>query len=131
MRRIDENLEIRRANFERLRSLLDGRDDLHVLDGPGNSHYCLSVVLHDAAGGRRDDVLRRLGESGVGASVYYPKPVPRMTYYRDKYGYDASRYPGAEAISDRGIALPVGPHLEEGDLDAIAAALLAALEEVA
>ena len=54
-----------------------------------------------------------------------------MTYYRDKYGYEASRYPGAEAISDRGIALPVGPHLEEGDLDAIAAALLAALEEVA
>jgi len=131
LRRIDENLEIRRANFERLRSLLGGRDDLHVLDGPGNSHYCLSVVLHDAAGGRRDDVLRRLGESGVGASVYYPKPVPRMTYYREKYGYDASRYPGAEAISDCGIALPVGPHLEEGDLDAIAAALLAALEEVA
>ena len=131
LRRIDENLEIRRGNFERLRSLLDGSDDLHVLDGPGNSHYCLSVVLHGEAGARRDDVLRLLGESGVGASVYYPKPVPRMTYYSEKYGYDAGRYPGAESISDRGIALPVGPHLEEGDVDAVAAGLLAAIEEVA
>jgi dTDP-4-amino-4,6-dideoxygalactose transaminase len=131
LRRIDENLEIRRGNFERLRSLLDGCDDLRVLDGQGNSHYCLSVVLHGAAGVRRDDVLRRLGESGVGASVYYPKPVPRMTYYREKYGYEPGRYPGAEAISDSGVALPVGPHLEDGDVDAIAAALLAAVEEVA
>lgn len=131
LRRIEENLAIRRRNFERLRELLLGESDLHVLDGPGNSHYCLSVVLHGEAGARRDDILLRLGVLGVGASVYYPRPVPRMTYYREKYGYDASRYPGAEAISDRGIALPVGPHLEEGDVETIAAALLSAIRESA
>jgi dTDP-4-amino-4,6-dideoxygalactose transaminase len=54
-----------------------------------------------------------------------------MTYYREKYGYDAARYPNAEAISDRGIALPVGPHLEDGDVEHIATTLVAATEAVA
>lgn len=128
LRRVDEILARRRDNFTRLKELLAGDRRLRIVDGPGNSHYCLSVVLD---GVPRDDVLRRIGESGVGASVYYPKPVPRMTYYREKYGYEAGRYPGAEAISDRGIALPVGPHLEEGDVETIAAVLLAAVAELA
>lgn len=123
--RIDEILARREANFTQLRDLLVSAG-LHVLDGPGNSHYCLSVVLDE----RRNDVLRLLGEAGVGASVYYPQPVPRMTYYREKYGYDAARYPNAEAISDRGIALPVGPHLEDGDVERIATSLLHAVEAV-
>ena len=127
LRRIDEILARRAMNFAALREMLVAAG-LHVLDGPGNSHYCLSVVLDEDARERRAEILRRLGESGVGASVYYPQPVPRMTYYREKYGYDAARYPNAEAISDRGIALPVGPHLEDGDAGHIAEALIEAME---
>lgn len=128
LERIDEILERRRDNFEALVRALSG---LRVLDGPGNSHYCASLVLEGDAGARRNDVLHGIGERGIGASVYYPAPVPRMTYYREKYGYDAARYPGAETISDRAIALPVGPHLEPGDVEAIAAAVFAAVEDVA
>jgi len=128
--RIDEILERRRANFEALRDALAGTPGLRVLDGSGNSHYCASLVLEGELGSKRDDVLRLIGERGIGASVYYPQPVPRMTYYREKYGYDAARYPGAETISDRAIALPVGPHLEPGDAETVAAAVLAAVEEV-
>jgi dTDP-4-amino-4,6-dideoxygalactose transaminase len=126
--RIDEILERRRSNFE---ALVRALSSFRVLDGPGNSHYCASLVLEGAAGARRNDVLQGIGERGVGASVYYPAPVPRMTYYREKYGYDAARYPGAETISDRAIALPVGPHLEAGDVEAVAAAVLAAVEDLA
>jgi perosamine synthetase len=128
--RIEEILERRRANFEGLVCSLSVREDLRVLDGPGNSHYCASLVLNGELGAHRNDVLRLIGERGIGASVYYPQPVPRMTYYREKYGYEASRYPGAETISDRAIALPLGPHLEPGDVEAVAAAVLAAVKEV-
>ena len=127
LRRIDEILARRASNFARLGDLLSA-EGVHVLDGPGNSHYCLSVILQGDTG-HRDAVLRRLGEAGVGASVYYPAPVPRMTYYREKYGYDAALFPGAEAVSDRGIALPVGPHLEGDDVEVVAAALLTAIRE--
>jgi dTDP-4-amino-4,6-dideoxygalactose transaminase len=42
--------------------------------------------------------------------------VPRLAYYRTKYGYDPARFPQAARISDRSIALPVGPHLDGDDM---------------
>jgi dTDP-4-amino-4,6-dideoxygalactose transaminase len=102
-----------------------------VLDGEGNSHYCLSVVLDGDLAGARDDVVARLGAEGVGTSLYYPKPVPRMQYYRAKYGDREGLYPNAAAISDRSIALPVGPHLEPDDVERIATSVVAALEDAA
>lgn len=109
LRRMNENLERRRRNFEAL------RDGLSVLDGPGNSHYCLTFEPDRP----RAEVMTRLRAAGIGSSVYYPHPVPRMAYYRGKYGYDASRYPSAERISDRALSLPVGPHVTDDDLSYI------------
>lgn len=69
---------------------------------------------------RRPEIMATLSERGIGTSVYYPQPVPRMTYYQGKYGYDETKYPNATRISDGGIALPVGPHLDAGDMKIIA-----------
>jgi perosamine synthetase len=80
-----------------------------------NSHYCLSIVLDGPLASRRDELVADLRGSGVGTSLYYPQPVPRMQYYREKYSLDESAFPNAAAISDRSIALPVGPHIDEGD----------------
>ena len=125
--RINEILERRRANFETIAAALRAVDDVHVLDGPGNSHYCLSVLLDEPRAERREELVRGLNAGGVGTSLYYPQPVPRMTYYREKYGYDPGRYPGAEAISDRSIALPVGPHLSPDDAAYVAEKVVEAL----
>jgi perosamine synthetase len=131
LRRISDILTRRQRNFETIRAAVAGIDGVRVLDGPGNSHYCLTVVLDGVLGDRRADILAGLAAVGVGTSLYYPQPVPRMHYYRDKYGYDESAFPNATAISDRSIALPVGPHLEEGDAAYIGAALRRTLEETA
>jgi dTDP-4-amino-4,6-dideoxygalactose transaminase len=131
LRRVSEILARRQANFETIREALEGLDGLQILDGPGNSHYCLSVVLEGEHAERRADIVAGLTAAGVGTSLYYPQPVPRMSYYREKYGYDASAYPNAEAISDRSIALPVGPHLEDGDAAYVGAVVRRTLEETA
>jgi dTDP-4-amino-4,6-dideoxygalactose transaminase len=128
MSRIDENLARRRTNFTHLRSGLSAISGLRVLDGTEdngtiNSHYCLVAMLDAERAKRRADIVAKLNEAGVGTSVYYPQPVPRMTYYASRFGYDASRFPHASAISDRTIALPVGPHLEPADMDYIASQL--------
>ena len=68
-----------------------------------------------------------MNDAGVGTSIYYPQPVPRMTCYRTKYGYDENAYPGATRISDCSIALPVGPHTSESDMDHIASQLRTAI----
>jgi perosamine synthetase len=104
-------------------------EGIYVLDGPGNSHYCLSAVLDAQLGERRADIVAGLTAGGIGTSLYYPQPVPRMGYYREKYGYEASAYPNATAISDRSIALPVGPHLADGDAAFIAGVLRGLVEE--
>ena len=95
-----------------------------------NSFYCLGLVLEGELAAHRLVVVEALNEAGVGTSIYYPQPVPRMQYYRERYGYDAARFPNAAAISDGGIALPVGPHLSQDDSEYVAEKLLAILKRV-
>jgi perosamine synthetase len=125
MRRIGGNLSRREANFRTLKAALDGIPEVAVVDAPGpefsNSHYCLTTRLVQPVAGGRNGLVARLNARGVGTSIYYPQPVPRLTYYRKKYGYDAGAFRGAAALSDDAIALPVGPHLDEDDMRIIAA----------
>jgi dTDP-4-amino-4,6-dideoxygalactose transaminase len=133
LERIGVILERRRRNFQRLKTALCALEGVAVLDAAAphaeNSHYCLTAVLERDAGMRRDALVGRLNAAGVGTSVYYPHPVPRLKYYRDKYGYDPNHYPNAERISDRAIALPVGPHVGDEDIDHIARTFAQALKE--
>ncbi len=121
--RIDEILQRRRDNFTVLKQGLSMLPNTRVLDSTSaqarNSHYGLTLVLGNDLKPHRNEVIRRLKEAGVGTSIYYPQPTPRMTYYRDKYGYDSLRYPVAIEISDHSIALPVGPHIEADDIQYI------------
>src|SRR5262249_15487990 len=95
LRRIDENLARRRTNFERISeavAAVPGATVIAAVEGRArNSHYCLGLLLDEELGPRRLDLVARLNGAGVGTSVYYPQPVPRMTYYRERYGYDESR----------------------------------------
>ena len=132
--RIGEILRRRRENFTSLRDGLAGVPHLSILDASDpaslNSHYCLGVVLDGPLAGKRNQAVGMLNRSGVGTSVYYPQPVPRMTYYRQKYGYDERAFPQAARISDQSVALPVGPHLGPDDMEYMAEAVKATVKEV-
>lgn len=135
LRRFSDNLGMRRANFTALQRGLADIRGVRVIDSTDtvplpytaketgrdkravNSHYCLSLVLEGGLAARRNDFVKRLNEAGIGTSIYYPQPVPRMQYYRMKYGYDRQKFPEAERISDHSIALPVGPHIDTEDIN--------------
>ena len=72
--------------------------------------------------------MDRLKRLGIGTSIYYPHPVPHMSFYSDKYG--TVDCPNAELISNSIIALPVGPHLKMGDMQTIADGLAKVLSEI-
>ena len=133
MHRIEDNLARRRANFTALQCGLEGIAGLRILDVSApmatNSHYCLDVVLEGPLAPYRNDIVRRLNAAGVGTSIYYPHPVPRLSYYQRTYGYSASAFPQATVISDHGIALPVGPHITREDTAYILEVFRNALEE--
>lgn len=127
-------LERRKANFIALKAGLSQLSNISILDSYNadaiNSYYCLSVVLEKPTSEKRMEIVKKLNAAGVGTSVYYPQPVPRMTYYQNKYGYNAKDFAQAERISDQSIALPVGPHLTTDDMAYIVETFAAILKEI-
>jgi dTDP-4-amino-4,6-dideoxygalactose transaminase len=125
LKKLPRFLEQRRENFVALEQGLEDLSGIRVLPQPSGGrlqscHYCLGALLDENLVDRRPDIMAALGERGIGTSVYYPQPVPRMTYYREKYGHDAGPWRNSARISDGMIALPVGPHLDIGHMKIIA-----------
>ncbi len=120
-------LAARRRNFTHLKTALLTNTSLQVIDSLSpycqNSHYCLVAVLPPILAPRRNEIMLALKEKGIGTSIYYPQPVPSLRYYREKYGFNPALYPHATYLSNASIALPVGPHLTENDMDVIANAI--------
>ena len=127
-------LEQRRKNHAALAELLKGLAGFSVLPAPNtrlhSCHYCLAIILDTAIEEKRPDIMAALAADGIGSSIYYPQPVPRMTYYREKYGYNQASYPVAATLSDHSIALPVGPHLGTSDMLTIATSLKNIIESL-
>lgn len=134
IKKLPNFLKLRERNFQCLEDRLHGIEEVELLKSSGgrfqSSYYCLSVILSPGLKDKRPHIMNAMKADGVGTSIYYPQPVPRMTYYREKYGYDRDKYPMAERISDRSIALPVGPHLDEGDMVLVADSLKNAIAKV-
>ena len=92
-------------------------------------HYCLSLLLSDKMSFLRHEIMNELTLKGIGSSIYYPQPVPRMNYYKAKYGYDELSFQNASSISDKSISLPVGPHLNQEDMKYISKELIEILNK--
>lgn len=126
--------ERREANFTALKSGLSKIAGISILDLKNkdavSGFYCLSVVLEKPLDAKRIEIVKKLNASGVGTSIYYPQPVPRMSFYQNKYGYNAANFPQAERISDQSVALPVGSHLTTDDMYYIAETFSNVLKEV-
>ena len=127
-------LQRRRQNFEALKHELRDIQGAAVIDADHpeaqNSHYCLVLLLDESRMRERNAIVQRLSAAKIGTSVYYPQPVPRMAYYKNKYGYAREKCLTAERFSDGSIALPVGQHLTERDMKTIAQAVRTTLKEV-
>ncbi len=134
LRRMGVIREKREANFKALKSGLSNISGISILDSQNkdavSSFYCLSVVLEKPLDAKRIEIVKKLNAAGIGTSVYYPQPVPRMSYYQNKYGYNAADFTGAERISDQSIALPVGPHLTTDDMAYISQTFSSILKEL-
>ncbi len=125
----------REKNFNHLEKKLKDLSDISILPQPVNdkfrsSHYCLGMMLDQSIALKRSVLMDSLSKKGIGTSIYYPQPVPRMSFYQSKYGYSENKYKNAAAISDRIIALPVGPHLNLTDMDCIYKSIKELLTEI-
>ncbi len=70
-------------------------------------------------GGRRDEVVKKLQEAGVGVVVNY-RAIHLLTYFRKTFGLRSGDFPKAERIGDSTLSLPFYPSMPESHVARVA-----------
>jgi len=128
IKKLEDMCQRRRDNHELLCGLLSEKNSWTVLQQPvdgylESSHYCCAVLLNHGLIPQRPNIMNAMADRGIGTSIYYPRPVPEMSFYQKEFGYGVGQFPIAEKISNSAIALPVGPHLDSNAMRTIATTL--------
>ncbi|HER43546.1 MAG TPA: DegT/DnrJ/EryC1/StrS aminotransferase family protein, partial [Candidatus Eisenbacteria bacterium] len=115
IKRIDALLQRRREIYKRYSEAFEGMRGIELQAiRPEAFHACLLfTILVDPK--KRDEVMRRLQDRGIGVSINY-YPVHLMTYYRERFGYRRGMFPAAEEIGSRTISLPLYPKLTDEEI---------------
>jgi perosamine synthetase len=120
IKKLPSFLKQRKINFDLMYKKISNNKKIQVIKSNNkflqSSNYCLSIILRSDISKKRDEIIKKLNKEGLGTSIYYPHPVPRMNYYKNKYKYDKKNFKNATIISDNSIALPVGPHLKQNQI---------------
>lgn len=133
MKKINNFLSIRKKNFNYLSKKLENLKSIFILSNFEkrftSSNYCLTIVLNKKNKSKRTKIIKFLNKKGLGTSIYYPKPVPLMSYYKKKYNYtNDNDFKNANIISEQSIALPIGPHINNKSLNIIQRLVIQALK---
>ncbi|WP_243794995.1 DegT/DnrJ/EryC1/StrS aminotransferase family protein [Saccharopolyspora gloriosae] len=128
LKRLDEQVELRRHNAAYLSELLADVEELEVPTEPeGTVHAYWKYALRVVPGpGRRTaaELAAELRSRKIPALLRYPYPLHRQPAFRDHRGESC---PVAERLSQELLALPSHPGLAEGHLDHVAAQVKQAL----
>ncbi len=119
--RVEERRRKREALARRYREALAGfAPDLVLptwVEGVRHAHHLFPVHV---APHRRDGLLARLTESGIGATVNY-RALPRTRYWRAFLGEERAdhEFPVATAWGEGTLSLPLYPSLREDEQDEV------------
>lgn len=110
---IDGRLARREALARRYEEALRGTS-WTLVQGAAGALHARHLFPIGVAGGRRDEVIARLGAAGVGVTVNY-RSVPMLGWYRQRYGFTAADHPVAHAWGERTLTLPLYPSLTDAE----------------
>lgn len=86
----------------------------------GHAWHLYVVQVLPEFGTSRDELMAELSEQGIDCSVHFI-PNHQQPYLRELLGdeVDPRRFPGAEAVSERNISLPLYPALRDDQVDRV------------
>lgn len=107
-----------------LENLKDSKGLIIPKTGDSRTHvyHQFTVRVTSEAALNRDAVLQRLREDGIGAAVYYPKPLHAYPHIQ-KLGYKLGDFPIAEQVASEVLSLPVHPKVSREDARHIVSSL--------
>ena len=117
LRKIDRFLERREQLAQRYDGALSG---LPLILPPraseGSTHAWHLYVVRLTAGAKhgRDEIIRRLAETGIGTSVHFI-PLHRQPYWRDRYTLQAEQFSATEQAYQSMLTLPLYTRMSDGD----------------
>ena len=82
------------------------------------NYYDISIIFENNSKNFKDKFIEKLKKKGVGSSVYYPKPVPEMLYYKKKYKIK-EKFIISKKISYNSLVLPISQHIKKKDIEYI------------
>ena len=134
LKKFQSFLKIRKDNFFLLYNFFKNSSNVKVVYVKSkilkSSFYCFTLILLNNLYKYRKEIILNLSKKKIGTSIYYPHPVPRLQYYRKKYGYIKKNFKNAELFSDKSICLPVGPHLSKKEILYLAKEFLLTINKI-
>lgn len=85
---------------------------IKVLPGSKSARHIFTILVTPE---RRDDILWKLQENGVGVAVNF-KAIHLLSYYRQTFGYEKGMFPVAEKIGTSTITIPLYPKLTDEEI---------------
>jgi dTDP-4-amino-4,6-dideoxygalactose transaminase len=130
LRHLDNGNQLRRSHAATYDIALEGIEGVVT---PRQAPYARHVYhIYAIRVQERNEVIRLLGEKGIGSGVHYPVPIHQQEAYRN-LGCERGDFPIAEQCADELISLPMFPELTPAQLEivvqgikeAVAAAVIA------
>jgi dTDP-4-amino-4,6-dideoxygalactose transaminase len=123
------------AEYQARRAAIVARYDRGLADIPGlqrparpadggHAWHLYMVQVLPEFGVSRDELIAGLSERGIECSVHFI-PNHQQPYLRELLGEgsDPGRFPGAEAVSQRNVSLPLYPALRDDQVDRVCQAI--------
>lgn len=113
----EEEITARRTIAARYQELLNEYVKVPTV-ADGNTHVYAQYTIRTEAG-KRDFLMRRLGEKGIPIGVYYPKCFHEQPVF-EHLGYKYGDIPESEKASREVLSLPMHPFLSQNEQQFIA-----------
>lgn len=90
-----------------------GIDYPKIVENSKSSYHLFTILVDPEI---RDNVLKRLGEKGIGSAVNY-RSIHLLTFFVKKFSYKRGAFPISEKIGDSTISLPFYPKMSEEEIE--------------
>jgi dTDP-4-amino-4,6-dideoxygalactose transaminase len=115
MKKLPQFLKARQKNASLLSKFIS---DLNVILPHQRNNENVNWYLYTIATSKRDKILKKLNEKGIGAASYYPTPVHKTPFYQQKI-----KLPITEWASSHTLSLPIHPKITNTNIEFIAKTL--------